>query len=306
LVILVTGGSGFIGSHIVDALLERDHEVRVFDLTKPHNDDAKWFRGDLTNRDDVFHAFRDVEFAFHLGAIADVDVALSNPGLCLRVNELGTLHVLEAAQSVDAERVLLASTTWVYGNTKGIATEETPLPPPEHIYTKMKMGQEQLLMAWNRHHGLPYTILRYDIPYGPRMRENLAIAVLVRKAMRGEPLTIHGDGNQGRCFIFVNDLAEGNLAALGAKATNQIINLAGSQFITIEQAVEELRQMYGDVRVIRQPPRAVDFKGVLVSTEKAEELLGWTPKTRFAEGLRKYVEWAKTRDRSVAQGCRPD
>lgn len=293
MVILVTGGSGFIGSHIVDKLCEHGYNVRVFDLRKPLRNDIEWFKGDLLNKDDLFKAFRDVEYVFHLGAVADINVALLNPELCVRVNEIGTLNVLQMAQSFEVNRVLLASTTWVYGRTEGIVTEETPIPPPDHLYTATKIAQEYLLISWNKHYGLPYTILRYGIPYGPRMRSNMAIAIFVRKAIKKEPITIFGDGNQGRCFIYVEDLAEGNIAALVRRAENQIINLAGEEFITINRIVNELKKIFGDLEVKHMPPRPGDFKGAVVSIEKAKKLLNWRPKMRFSEGLRKYVEYVK-------------
>jgi len=294
LVILVTGGSGFIGSHVVDKLRERGYEVRVFDLMKPHRDDVEWVKGDLTIKDDVLKAFRDVEYVFHLGAVADVNVALSKPEVCVHVNEIGTLNVLQAAQSYEAERVILASTTWVYGRAEGVVTEETPIPPPEHLYTAMKLGQEYLLVTWNKHYGLPYTILRYGIPYGPRMRKNMAIAIFVRKAMRNESIVIFGDGNQGRCFIYVEDLAEGNVAALSERARNQIINIAGDEFITINRRVNELRRIFGEIRVRHEPPRTGDFRGAVISIEKAKKLLDWKPKIKFSEGLRRYVKHVRS------------
>jgi len=291
---MVTGGSGFIGSHLVDKLRESGYDVRVFDLMKPHREDVEWFKGDLRNSDDVLKAFRDIHCVFHLGAIADVNVALSNPELCVYVNEIGMLNVLKAAQSFEVERVILASTTWVYGRTEGIATEETPTPPPDHLYTSTKIAQEHLLISWSKHYGVPYTILRYDIPYGPRMRSNMAIAAFVRRAMKGEPITIFGDGTQGRCFIYVEDLAEGNVAALCEKAKNHIINLAGGEFITINRIVEELKKIFGHIEVRYEPPRPGDFRGTIISIEKAKKLLNWRPKTNFSEGLKRYVEYIKT------------
>jgi UDP-glucose 4-epimerase len=291
MVILVTGGSGFIGSHIVDKLLEKGYDVRVFDLLEPHRKDVEWFKGDLLKKEDLLKAFRDVTHVFHLGAIADVNVALSNPELCIKINELGTLNVLQTAQAFEVERIILASTTWVYGKTEGMVTEETPVPPPDHIYTASKIAQEHLVITWEKHYALPFTILRYDIPYGPRMRSNMAIATFVRKAVNKEPLTIYGDGRQGRCFIYVEDLAEGNVAALSPNAKNQIINLAGKEFVTINQVVEELKKIIGEVPVTYLPERPQDFKGAVISIEKAKRLLGWYPRHTFSEGLRKYVEY---------------
>ena len=291
--VLVTGGAGFIGSHVVDKLVEDGYEVRVFDRVKPLRDDVEWFNGDLLNEKDVLEACKDVEAIYHLAAIADVNVALSHFDVCLSVNEMGTMNFLKSATAEEVERIVLASTCWVYGNTKGVVTEDTPIPFPEHIYTKTKIGQEHLVYSWNRHHGLPFTILRFDIPYGPRMRSNMAISIFVRRAMRKEPITIFGDGKQGRCWIYVEDLAEGNVAALAEGGKNQIINLAGSQFVTMNEIAEALKDFFGDIPIKYEPARPHDFEGSITSIEKAKKLLNWQPRTLFNEGLRKYVDFVK-------------
>jgi UDP-glucose 4-epimerase len=291
--ILVTGGSGFIGSHIVDKLVKNGYEVRVFDRIKPLREDVEWFNGDLLNEKDTLEACKDIEAIYHLAAIADVNVALSHFDVCLMINEMGTMNILKSATAEEVERIVLASTTWVYGRSKGVVDENTPPPLPEHIYTKTKIGQEHLLYSWHQHYGLPYTILRYDIPYGPRMRSNMAISIFVRRAMRHEPITIFGDGTQGRCFIYIEDLADGNLSALVENAKNQIINLAGPEFVTMNEITEDLKEILGDIDVKHEPARPHDFEGSVTSIDKAKELLKWKPKTAFKEGLIKYIEYVK-------------
>jgi len=288
--ILVTGGSGFIGSHIVDKLIEQGHTVRVFDEHKPLRENVEWTKGNLLNENEVLEACKDIEFIYHLAAIADVNIALSHPTLCLQINEIGTMNLLNAASAMEVERVILASTTWVYGKTEGTVDENTPIPPPDHIYTKTKIGQEHLFIAWQIHTGLPYTILRYDIPYGPRMRSNMAIAIFVKKALKNEPITIFGDGNQGRCFIHVEDLARGNLAALRTEARNQIFNIAGTEFITVNKIVDTLRENFKKLKVDHAPARPHDFKGAIVNIEKAKRLLKWEPQVKFKEGLKKFIQ----------------
>jgi len=291
--VLVTGGSGFIGSHVVDKLVADGYSVRVFDKVKPLRDDVEWFKGDLLNENEVLEACKDIEAIYHLAAIADVNVALSSFDLCLMINEMGTMNFLKAAQAEEVERFILASTTWVYGNLYDKADETTPIPLPDHIYTKTKIGQEQLVYAWHKHYGLPYTVLRFDIPYGPRMRGNMAISIFARRALRKEPITIFGDGEQGRCFIYVEDLAEGNVAAIQESGKNEIFNLAGSRFVTMNQIIAGLEKIFGNLQVRYELARPHDFKGVVVSAKKAKERLNWEAKTPFQEGLQKYVEFLK-------------
>ncbi|MEM2779998.1 MAG: NAD-dependent epimerase/dehydratase family protein [Candidatus Bathyarchaeia archaeon] len=292
--ILVTGGSGFIGSHVVDKLVEEGYTVRVFDERKPHREDVEWFRGNLLDENDIIEACKDIEAIYHLAAVADVNLALSNPTLCLQVNEIGTVNLLNAATAMEVERVILASTTWVYGKTEGVVDENTPLPTPDHIYTKTKIGQEHLFIAWQKHTGLPYTILRYDIPYGPRMRANMAIAIFVKKAMKNEPITIFGDGNQGRCFIHVEDLARGNVAALQPAGRNQIFNIAGTEFITVNKIVDVLRKSFKNLTVEYAPPRPHDFRGAIVSIKKAKKMLKWEPQITFEKGLKDFIAYVQS------------
>lgn len=289
MVLVVTGGSGFIGSHVVDALLEKGYQVRVFDKNAPLNTKAEWFKGDVLSSDDAFQGTKDAEAVFHLAAVADVNVATTDPELCVRVNELGTLNLLRACSGQEVEHIILASSVWVYGRASGCVREETPIPLPRDVYTKTKIGQEQLVFSWAQSHSLPYTILRYDIPFGPRMRANMAIASFVRKAIRKEPITIYGDGKQGRCWVFISDLADAHCQVLTPHASNEIINLAGRQFVTISDIVDLLSKTFGTLPIKHQPPRPDDFEGVRTSIEKAATVLGWSPSTSFNDGLAKYI-----------------
>ena len=293
--VLVTGGSGFIGSHVVDSLLNRGYMVKVFDKMKPLNEKAEWLKGDISSKEDAHDAMQDVEAVFHLAAVADVNVAWTDPEFCLDVNENGTLNLLRASSGRDIDRFILASTVWVYGKAGGVVTEETPIPHPNDLYTKTKIGQEHLVYSWSKSHSLPYTILRYDIPYGPRMRSNMAISSFTNKALRREQITVYGDGNQGRCWIYVTDLGEANCVSLNQEARNEIINLAGSEFVTIAEILDLLRKKLNDFPVKHEPFRPGDFQGVRTSIEKARRLLDWDPSTSFEKGLTEYIASVRQR-----------
>ncbi len=277
---------------MVDRLVLAGRDVRVFDKVRPIRQDVEWQKGELTSYEDLLQACTDVETVYHLGAIADVNVALTDPELCVSVNEVGTVKVMQAAASKEVGRVVLASSTWVYGKLKVPVDEDMLLPPPDSVYTKTKIGQEHLVMTLGKQLNVPYTILRFDIPYGPRMRSNMAIAIFVKRAQDHQPISIFGDGEQGRCWIYVEDLARGNVVAgMSSKTEQQVINLAGREFVSLNAIVYLLKKRFGEVTVERKDERAGDFRGVVTKIEKAKSLTGWEPEIPFQEGFNKYVDW---------------
>jgi UDP-glucose 4-epimerase len=293
--ILVTGGSGFIGSHVVDKLIEQGHMARSFDFLPPHRKDAEFFHGDLLDIAALMDAMKDVDVVFHLAAVSNVDIAKKNPILCVRVNSEGTVHVLEAARRTNVKRVIYASTVWVYENCKdSICTEESLLGSPSHIYTSTKLEGEFLCRNYFTMYGIPFTILRYGIPYGPRARKGTVIPIFVEKALRGEPLAIQGTGEQYRYFLHVEDLATGNALALNDIAKNQIYNLEGKEKVTIKQIAEAIQKNLANVTIQHLPARTADFPGKVISSEKAKKELGWEPKIDFVNGMRQYIEWFKS------------
>lgn len=296
--ILVTGGSGFIGSHVVDKLRDAGHDVKVFDIKPPHRNDVEFIKGDITKLDDLKAAFKDVDYVYHLAAVANVNTAFANPLLNANLNLMGTANVLEAARQTNIKRVLFASSVWVYGAAREEQVYEGSLfytPSTGHIYTSSKIAGEMLCCDYQKLYGTNYTIFRYGIPYGPRAREGTVIPIFINKAMKNEPLTITGDGSQYREFIYVEDLAEGNVAGLSEKAKNQIYNLSGDKPITIKEVAETVKKLFDDkVNIVYTEARPGDFSGRLVSIRKAKLDLGWAPRTPFEEGVRRYIEWFKT------------
>lgn len=295
--VLVTGGSGFIGSHVVDVLRSKGAEVRVFDMVMPtFRQDIEYYQGSLLDGEALRMAMNGVEFVFHLAAIADVNDVHKEPERSEAINVRGTFNVLDAARWGKVRRVIYGSTTWVYSDTlETEVDEETPLRAPSHFYTATKIASEYYCRAYSSLYGLETTILRYGIPYGPRARDGAVIPIFVRKALAGEPITIAGDGLQFRKFVYVEDLAEGNVAALLPVAKNRIYNLDGKEKVSIRQIAETVRKVVGQADIQYGESRPGDFGGKEVSAVRAAEELGWKPRVDFEEGVRRYVQWFKER-----------
>ena len=295
--VLVTGGSGFIGSHVVDKLRDKGIEVRVYDMVLPtYRKDIEYYQGSLLDFDALGMALSGVDAVIHLAAIADVKDVYEEPHYSEAINVRGTINVLEAARhSGNIKRVIYASTTWVYSDCKvNFVDETTPLPPPAHLYTATKLASEYYCIAYSKLYGLETTILRYGIPYGPRARGGAVVPIFVNKVLNGEPLTIAGDGSQFRKFVYVEDLAEGNVLALKSIAKNRIYNLDGKEKITIRQIADTVQKILDkEVKIEHIPARPADFSGVEVSSTLAKKELGWEPKVSFEEGVRRYIDWYK-------------
>lgn len=295
--IVVTGGSGFIGSHVVDALVADGHQVTVVDhRVPPHRDDVGFEDVDLLDLASVLKATEGADHVFHLAAVSNVNTALKQPVHTTALNVLGTANVLEACRLNGARRCHLASTVWVYNGSEGPGPmdEATPLPVngARHIYSSTKIASEMLCHNYAELYDVPFTILRYGIPYGPRMREELLIPLFLRKALGGEPLTVSGKGEQYRNFVFVSDLARAHVLALAEGARNETYNLEGPRKVTVLEVAEGIRSLLGThVKVEFTPPRPGDFAGREVSAEKAIRDLGWRPEVDFGAGLKDTVAW---------------
>lgn len=298
--VLVTGGSGFIGSHVVDQLLTREHEPVILD-TRPssHHHWVTAVVGDLTHPETVLGAARDVDAIVHLAAVADVNDVFADPVRAGAVNVHGTHLVLEAARHENIGRVVYASTVWVYGNApvNGDIDEDAPLAHPSHLYTATKLAGEMYCNAYSELYGVESTILRFGIPYGPRARPAAVIPSFVARAQRGDALTIAGDGNQTRQFVYVEDLAEGVVLALEQAPAQRVYNLVGDEETSVRQITETVRTVVGDVPVVHGPERPADVRLGYISGARAAAELAWTATTNFADGVRRYVDWLSIADR---------
>ncbi len=294
--IAVTGGSGFIGSHVVDRLHEAGHQVTVLDTRPPHRRDVAYRDADVLDLAGLVRATSGCDVVFHLAAVSNVNDALADPVGTFELNVTGTGRVCEAARRNRVGRVVLASTVWVYASApgEGPLTEDSPLSPQGtgHVYTASKVAAELVVTSFGELYGVPYTILRYGIPFGPRMREELVIPRFVTSARNGTRITIQGDGLQYRNYLYVEDLADAHVLALGDAAANQVFNLEGPAPVSIRDAAETARALVNPHTPIEYvAARPGDYAGREVSAEKAARLLGWVPSTTFEDGMKRYLEW---------------
>ena len=277
--VLVTGGSGFIGSHVVDKLIEHNYEVRVFDVQKPHRNDVKFYKGDITCLGDLNLATEGVDYVFHIAAFSNIDRVSANPLSTIDLNIGGTARVLESARKSGVKRVLLASSYFVGGRGG-------------HLYVTSKAASEMLCKDYYTLYGQPFTILRYGTGYGPGSRGEDVVSVFVQQALSSGKMVIHGNGEQYRYFIYVDDLADGNVAALKKTAENETYILAGTKKVTINEVAQTIKRLFDDmVSIEYKEERLDDYEGGEVTLEKTKKELGWEPKVDFEEGVRRYIEW---------------
>lgn len=305
--IAVTGGSGFIGAHVVDQLLDAGHEVLSLDvdtrMPHPRAARATYQVLDVLDLAAVTDALAGCDAVYHIAGMSNVDFAFADPVKTVRLNVDGTGNVLEAARLHGLQRVVFASTVWVYGAVaEGLPaadedqtplTEQAPvsLAKAGHIYTSTKLAAELLIHSYAETYGVPFTILRYGIPYGPGMRDELVLARFVKRALGGEALTVAGDGRQFRNYVFVRDLARAHVLALSEAARDATIALEGSERVSVLDMAETVRDHFPATAIEHVPARPGDYRGREISNALAEKLLGWRPTTPFRDGVRQYVEW---------------
>jgi len=305
---LVTGGAGFIGSHIVEELLRRGVSVRVLDnFSSGKRENLAALRGDLEIleqdlRDEaaVKAATRDVELIFHLAAFISVPQSMLDPQECFETNVAGTLRLLEAARQAGVRKVVLSSSTAVYGDPDKFPTdEETPLRPLSP-YALSKQVNELYGRLYTQTFKLPVTALRYFNVYGPRQRPDsayaAAISIFTRQLVRGQAITIYGDGKQSRDFIFVKDVVNANLLAAESEAAGEVFNICTGYETTLLDLLETLSEISPRQPEVRfEAARPGDIYRSKGSPKKAAEMLGFRAGTSLAEGLAETVEWMKNK-----------
>ena len=302
--VLVTGGSGFIGSHVVDKLRDAGHVPVIYDrLASPHHaaGAVETVIGELDDLSLLESAMSGCGAVMHLAASADVNIVAKEPLDAEACNARGTVTVLEAARRAQVGRVVYASTIWVYTGESGQRVdEESPLGMPNHLYTASKLAGEMYCQSYHELYGLETTTLRFGIPYGPRARPAAVVPAFVEKAMRGDALTVAGGGLQSRRFVYVEDLAEGCVRALAPVAANRTYNLVSGESTTIIEIAHLVQELVAPVEIEDAGARTADYVGVEVCGDRAAADLGWTATTPFRDGVARYVAWRRAQDEVVA------
>ncbi|MGC9114311.1 MAG: NAD-dependent epimerase/dehydratase family protein [Candidatus Micrarchaeia archaeon] len=302
---LVTGGAGFIGSHLTDLLLENGFEAAVVDNLSTGrrenvNAKARFYAADIRDAAAVEKVFaaEKPEIVFHLAAQANARVSLDNPLLDAETNVLGSINVLEGCRKHGAKKIVYSSSCAVYGRPQANPVTEAHAIAPVMHYGASKYAVEQYLEIYRLLYGIDFVALRYANVYGPRQDgkgEGGVVAVFTKKMLSGAAaLTVNGDGEQTRDFVFVGDVAQANLAAAQKSVSKRVINIGCGKETSVNGICAALEKIIGKkAEIARAPAIAGEVKRICLDVSLAAEELGWAPRTTFEEGLRKTVEWAK-------------
>jgi nucleoside-diphosphate-sugar epimerase len=305
---LVTGGAGFIGSHLVEALTALGASVVVLDnLAGGATENIAPFKPEfiqasVLDESAVGRAMAGCKYVFHLAALGSVPHSVERPREFHEVNVTGTLNVLEAARAAGVKRVMFAASSAAYGETPQLVKTESIPPAPRSPYAANKIACEAMMVAWSASYGLDTASLRYFNIFGPRQNANSAyaavIAAFAKAIIAGKPPTIFGDGLQSRDFTFVDNAVHANLlAARSAKPIGgEVINIACGRSINLNQLATMMAGLLGrpDLRAAYAPERAGDVKHSLADLSRAKAMLGYEPIVDFEAGLKPTVEWYRS------------
>ena len=282
--ILVTGGSGFIGSHVVDHLIKKKYSVTVIDLIKPKRKEVKFIKSSILNKKLIRLALKKNKIIFHLAAVSDINKVKDIPTETIETNILGTTLLLDEGRKANIKRFIFASTYYSYRDAG-------------NLYTTSKIASESIIKNYSFLYGLKYTILRYPTAYGPRNRQVDAISIFVKHALKNSNLIIHGNGNQERNYLHVEDLGEASVAAINKKLINKTITLISSKnikIINLAKKIIKLAESKSKIVFNKQKKRLDDFTSATLNIKKKYILHEWKPKNNLNSGLLKYIKYIKS------------
>jgi len=307
---LVTGGAGFIGSHVCERLLREGHHVCALDdlnafydpsikernlrVLRSFGDHFAFVQRDITAPEGLAEAFQRARFdqLIHLAARAGVRPSLEEPALYQRVNVEGTVNLLESARKYGVRKIIIGSSSSVYGvNAKLPFCEDDPIASPISPYAASKLACEALGHVYHHLYGMDITLLRFFTVYGPRQRPDLAIHRFAQLICAGKPIQVFGDGSTARDYTYVSDTVDGIMAASAKQFGYQIFNLGESQTVKLAYLIELLERALGKKAVIeRKPMQPGDVPITFANIDKARRLLGYEPKVKIEEGIPRFVE----------------
>ena len=301
--ITVTGGAGFIGSHLVDRLIEDGHTVQVIDNLYTGNKEFVHSKAQFVELDirdpklySVLEEFRP-DYIFHEAAQTEVSTSMSDPMLDCDINLMGLINLLNAAVILDVKKFLMPSSAAVYGNLDTLPLNEEMIGNPSSFYGLTKLTTEHYLRIYHEAFGLPYICYRYSNVFGPRQGnggEGGVISIFAKAIVQGSPIIIYGDGKQTRDFIYVDDVVEANILGMQHQVTG-IYNVSTGISSSVNLLVDEFRNISGkDIEVVYDKPRLGDIRDSVLATDKSEKELLFTAKYNLHDGLIKTYEYFKT------------
>ena len=306
--VLVTGGAGFIGSHLVDALVQRGHDVSIVDdlsagrsgFINPH---ARLHEVSITDFDGLSRVFaaERPEVIIHNAAQISVRSSMADPSFDAHVNVVGSVNVLQLAVTHGCERVLFASTGAVYSEPVRLPMDESHPAVPASAYGTSKLAVESYLRLYNEVYGLQYVAFRYGNVYGPRQDpggEAGVVPIFASQMLSGRQVTIYGDGSKTRDYLYISNVVEANLAAMRLPKAAEVLNLARGVEVSDYEVFDLVRSAVGsDVEPVYAEKRPGEVDRVCIDSSRASEVLGWTPTVEPAEGIRRSVEHLRAESR---------
>ncbi len=304
-VYVVTGGGGFIGSHIVEELIRRNETVKIIDNfstgkrenVEPFRTKAEVIETDISESPDLAKILKGADYVIHQAAIPSVPKSIIDPLKSHQANVNGTLQLLIASRDAGIKRVVYASSSSLYGDSPTLPKHEGMMPNPLSPYGAQKLFAEMYCQVFTKAYGLETVSLRYFNVFGPRQdatsQYSGVLALFIPAVLEGRRPTIYGDGQQSRDFTYVKNVVEANLLACKASgAAGQVFNVACGDRITVNSMLQQINQITGrDISPIYAEQRAGDIKHSQADITKARADLGYDPKVSFAEGLRHTIEW---------------
>jgi len=309
--ILVTGGAGFIGSHLVEKLIQKGNEVTVLDNMDPYYDvrikeknikiverkGAKFIKGDVTDYGLLKKVINenDVEVIFHEASQPGVRASIENPFKPNLVNVIGTLNVLKVSMDSGVKKIINASSSSVYGKVVYLPFDEKHPTQPISPYGVSKLAAEQYCRVFYEIYGLKTVSLRYFTVYGPRMRPDLAIPIFTKSILNNESPVIFGDGEQTRDFTYIDDIIKANLRLLKTnKANGEVLNIGSGRRVTINYMIDTLKNLLNsNIESKHVDPIKGDARDTLANIDKSKELIGYEPNLSLEEGLKRFIDWYK-------------